>query len=117
MRLTELEPEWMRYETRQEEGRSVEYTIPVGSLAEAQGIWLLCPKCFAANNGPVGTHTIDVTFAGRGASDSQGSHGKDGKPTRWNPTGTDFKNLTTQPSILLEGGCAWHGFITNGEVM
>lgn len=112
MRLTELEPQFMRYESR--DGH--EYTCPVAGLSEAQGLWFLCPKCFQQNGGSVGTHMCDVTFAGRGALDHHGSRNKDGKPTRWNVSGTDFDNLTTTPSIQIEGGCNWHGYITNGEV-
>jgi hypothetical protein len=91
----------------------------VDTLAEAQGIWFLCPKCFAANGGAVGTHAIDVSFAGRGVADNQGSHGRDGQPTRWAVSGTGFEDLTLSPSIDLAGrdgkGCCWHGFVTHGE--
>jgi hypothetical protein len=31
-------------------------------------------------------------------------------------TGDTFQTLTLQPSIKFEGGCNWHGSITNGEV-
>lgn len=33
----------------------------------------------------------------------------------WQRTGDAFENLTLTPSIQRIGGCAWHGFITNGE--
>ena len=72
--------------------------------------------CFQQNGGAVGTHLCSVTFEGRGAQDHHGSHGKDGKPTRWSVSGTGFSDLTTSPSILLTAGCNWHGYITNGEV-
>jgi len=39
---------------------------------------------------------------------------------RWFRTGTDFATLTMTPSILRsrdKGGCGWHGFITNGEIV
>ena len=83
----------------------------MNSLADAQGVFFQCPKCVAASG-----HYIDVTFADRGALQHQGSHGKDGKPTRWKVSGSDFTNLTTTPSILIHGGCEWHGYITNGDV-
>jgi hypothetical protein len=35
---------------------------------------------------------------------------------RWIATGASLDDLTTKPSIQIVGGCAWHGFITNGEV-
>lgn len=33
----------------------------------------------------------------------------------WQRTGDSFENLTLRPSILRLGGCAWHGFLTDGE--
>jgi uncharacterized protein DUF6527 len=137
MKLLDLEPEFIRYETKQEpvnfcvgdpltwrergcptESKisPVRYRHPVETLAEAQGIFFLCPVCFTKNKGPVGTHLCEVTFSGREVKDEDGVHGVDGKPTRWNVTGTGFIDLSTTPSILLIGGCGWHGYITNGEV-
>jgi hypothetical protein len=145
VRLTELEPQFVRYEMRIDtwtrclgdhwkDGDPTEeitgprehtihrtadaegqFTVAV-PFAEAQGIQFLCPLCFAKNNGPVGTHGCDVTFADRGVPDQMGSHNKDGQAVRWTVSGDAFENLTTTPSILLEGGCAWHGFITNGAI-
>lgn len=133
MRLTDLEPRFVRYETRmmttqrivgdhetwRERGcptkdvvGPVQFTCPVKSLGEAQGIRFLCPACYEKNNGRVGTHAIDVTFADRGVPDDSGSHNRDGKPSRWQVSGAGFDNLTLQPSI--DCGC-WHGFVTNGE--
>lgn len=119
MKLSELEPQFYRYETRVEERDTVngpvtgprEYHIPVQTLAEAQCIFFLCPICLNGQH-----HQVEVTFAGRGVQDHQGNHNSAGKPTRWQVSGNDFSDLTTTPSILLEGGCFWHGFITNGEI-
>lgn len=112
MRLTELEPLFIRYESREAD----EYKVPV-PLAEAQGIFFLCPVCFTKNNGPVGTHGVEVTFRDRGVADDQGSHNTAGEPSRWAVTGTGVEDLTLTPSIhLASSPCAWHGFITNGEV-
>lgn len=137
MKLTELEPQFIRYEvcretvdvitgpdeTWRERGcpchpdeRDREYRVPVTTLAEAQGIDFLCPVCFVKNGGPMGTHGVDVTFADRGVSDALGSHNDKGAPSRWSVSGSDVSNLTTQPSIFLTSSpCQWHGFITNGE--
>ena len=135
MRLTELEPQFVRYETRiatrtrvlgdpatyksgdptEEITGPEQWTIRVATFAEAQGVMFLCPVCFTKNAGPKGTHLVDVTFEDRGATPEQGSQGTNG-PTRWTVSGDSFENLTTSPSILLIGGCAWHGFITNGEI-
>jgi hypothetical protein len=83
------------------------------SLAEAQGIEFLCPKCFAENNGPVGTHAVICWFKGK-VPDSVSP-----KPGRWNPSGTCIDDLTFVPpgafSVLLTGGCGWHGYVKNGS--
>jgi hypothetical protein len=152
MRLVDLSPQFIRYEsvvetysvidgdpaTWDERGRpTVEKTGPrehmvfVGSLAEAQGIFFLCPKCFQENRAKlppdvqgreaieaagVGVHSVQVTFANRGVPDDMGCHNAKGQPTRWEVSGSGFEDLSTTPSILIESGCGWHGFITNGEV-
>ena len=37
--------------------------------------------------------------------------------TSWELTGGySFETLTLEPSLQRVGGCAWHGFITDGEV-
>lgn len=43
-------------------------------------------------------------------------------PRGWKRTGDTFETLTLTPSILrvdtpTEGGCGWHGYITNGEIV
>lgn len=122
MRLTELEPQFERYESRPSEpgGSPCEYLRHVETLADAQGIVFLCPVCFTKNGGAVGTHGIEVSFADRGVLDHQGSHNKEGKPSRWAAAGTGYADLTLLPSILCDPAkpaCdGWHGFITNGEV-
>lgn len=130
MRLRDLDAYFVRYETRIDTWHRVigdpatwksgdpvetvtgprEFTVRVETLAEAQGIWFQCPKCVAADG-----HYLDVSFEGRGVKDAQGSHGKDGSPTRWKVSGTNLDDLTTQPSILIEYPCGWHGYITNGD--
>lgn len=132
MKLTELEPQFYRYETRIEEYSVIvgpaetwrergcpsekvtgprQYKIPVNTIEEAQCIFFVCPLCVNKSH-----HRVEVTFANRGVKDEDGTHNSKGEPSRWNVSGTDYNNLTTTPSILLEGGCAWHGYITNGEV-
>jgi hypothetical protein len=37
------------------------------------------------------------------------------EPHTWERTGETIEDLTLRPSIQRIGGCAWHGFITNGE--
>jgi hypothetical protein len=110
MKIAELEPYFIVYLSD-----GVKETREI-SIERAQGLWFLCPKCFAQNSGPVGTHAVQISFESRGVLPSQGTHNKEGKPVRWNVSGTGINDLTLTPSILLEGGCAWHGFISNGEV-
>lgn len=98
--------------------REVDYIIPVDSLAEAQGVKFLCPKCFEANGGRVGTHGVVCWFRHRGVPEDANP-----KPGRWTPEGTGLDDLTFVPgdppvakSVLLPGeGCGWHGFVENGN--
>lgn len=88
----------------------------VDSLADAQGIHFLCPKCFSKNNGPVGTHLVLVWFKDRGVPENELP-----LPGRWTVTGgADMSDLTLTASIQLPNGagqCGWHGFVTNGEIV
>lgn len=92
-----------------------EYIPAVDSIAEADGVMFLCPKCYIENNGPVGTHSVICWFVGRVPDDV------DPKPGRWTPTGTGLSDLTFVPSdgrtqsVLLTGGCHWHGLVVNGD--
>ena len=124
MRLIELEAEFVRYEERFE---GVPHIKPVGgefgtpyhhtvlvivdSLANAQGIHFLCPACYTKNGGRGGTHMVQVGFHGRGLKDSQSSHNREGKPSRWHVSGTGLADLTLDPSI--DCGC-WHGWVRRG---
>ena len=106
-KLRELEPKFLKIVSPSE------YRF-VDTLQEAQGISFLCPKCYAANKGPAGTHSVLCWFAGKGVPDELSP-----KPGRWVPQGTNFDDLTFvgpgAASILLTGGCGWHGFIHEGE--
>ena len=83
------------------------------NLADADGIVFLCPKCFAANGGPIGTHSVICWFAGRVPDDLSP------KPGRWVPSGTGLDDLTFvgpgAASVLLTHGCGWHGFVKDGK--
>lgn len=139
MRLIELDPEFIRWEDRvetkqrvapgfdtgSEEGSrqwaaagnpTVPFTGPVThllqvqALPDAQGIEFDCPKCR--------NHRIHIAFAGRGVADHHGTHAADGRPTRWQVTGTGFDDITLTPSVdcTPSNPNCWHGFITNGEI-
>lgn len=138
MRLTDLEPQFLRYEEKLDTWEVVDRqpnpgedlsSVPhhmvtamrgfwpfVDKIEEAQGIEFLCPKCFAANGGRVGTHAVVCWSSSRGVPDKVAPG-----PGRWALRGAGYHDLTldAEPgksrSVLLLGGCAWHGFITNGE--
>ena len=97
----------------------------VDTLAEADGIWFLCPACFAKNKGPVGTHTIMVGFVGRCPPGSYTQDGN-GNDTRWTVSGTGLDDLQLLPSINLDvfpqrpklpNECTWHGFAGAGGAL
>lgn len=111
MRLIDLAPEFLKVD-------SPGHWDFVATLAEAQGIKFLCPRCFAENKGPIGTHAIICWSRSRGVSEEEHP-----KPGRWTMAGTGMQDLTLNGdppggarSVLLLSGCKWHGFITNGEV-
>ena len=107
MKLTDLEPEFLRIKSETAIDTKIE------SLDDAQGVMFLCPVCFQANGGNVGTHSVMCWFRDREVPDSQTPG-----PGRWTPSGTGFEDLSLTPSVLLPTAeCAWHGWVTNGEVL
>lgn len=86
-------------------------------IATAQGVDFLCPKCFVANGGEEGTHRVICWSRSRGVPDDVTPG-----PGRWALDGTGVHDLTLNAdppsgarSVQLNGGCAWHGFVTNGD--
>ena len=131
MKLIELEPEFIIYKDEladksigktlqdgsiQWGGFSIKTRHHVSTLQEAQGIMFLCPLCFNKNNGSIGTHLCEVSFKDKNVKDDEGVHDSTGRPVRWGVSGNNMDDLTTTPSVFLQGGCKWHGFITLGEV-
>lgn len=107
MKLVELRAQFIKI-------TSVREFSHVQTLPEAQGIIFLCPKCFEVQGGQIGTHSVICWFANCGVPDDL-----DPKPGRWNPAGTGYDDLTFVPpgpvSVLLLGGCGWHGFVKDGD--
>jgi hypothetical protein len=105
MRLTELEPQFLK-----RSGNVHEYV----SIADADGIFFLCPACFAANKGNVGTHGIICWQPHVPQTESPG-------PGRWSFQGTGYEDLTLvagSSSILLNGApCKAHFYVRNGEIV
>lgn len=84
----------------------------VETLAEADGVMFLCPKCWLANGGPVGTHSV-ICWHPRVPQTWPPT------PGRWEMHGTGLHDLTLvagSSSVLLLGGCAAHFFIENGQI-
>lgn len=116
MKLTTLEAEFLRY--HEEDGRV--YHKHVSTIAEAQGVMFLCPACFKAHGGKVGTHRVVCWSRSRGVPE----HAQP-RPGRWSMYGAGLHDLTLNGdadengggarSVLLLGGCGWHGFVTNGD--
>lgn len=86
-------------------------------IRSAAGIQFLCPKCYAANGSPVGTHTVICwgPEVDKGCAPS---------PGRWVMIGGGFYDLTLNGtpgksrSVLLktEGGCRAHFYVTGGMI-
>lgn len=106
MRLADLEPEFLKRVT---EDRS---TLDV-TIAEADGIVFVCPKCFAANgNQRPGVHSI-ICWRPRVPADVTPG------PGRWEFIGTcldDLSLVAGSSSVLLMGGCNAHFFVRNGAI-
>jgi len=93
----------------------------VETLAEADGVWFLCPKCYVKNGGVLGTHMIAIGFADRDCLPGSYSQDRNGVDTRWNVSGADIDSLTLTPSIDLSqpeivSCCGWHGFVGSNGV-
>lgn len=108
MKLRDLEARFLKVESKKSFSE-------VDTLAEAQGIIFLCPKCFEAHQGKQGTHSVICWFKDRGVPEDLHPW-----PGRWIPAGTGIDDLTfvgpDAASVFLNGGgCQWHGFVKNGD--
>lgn len=90
------------------------YSTRIRSVARAQGVFFLCPRCFTKNRGPIGTHGVICWFLDRGVPADLPP-----LPGRWVPAGNGLADLTfigpSSASVQLLGGCNWHGFVRSGE--
>ncbi len=105
MKLTDLDPSWMGAGGEgisDKDGNPVPERHGVGVVLDCPcgcGIPLYVPFLNPLDGGP--------------AHDPQ-------RRNNWQRTGETFETLTLTPSILRnkeKGGCGWHGFITNGEII
>lgn len=106
--LRELEANFLRFDDKT-------HFHWVDTIGEASGIEFLCPLCFERNGGPAGTHAVICWSRSRGVPDD--AHPG---PGRWRLVGTSIDDLSLMEepgqtrSVALLGGCAWHGFVTDG---
>ncbi len=82
----------------------------------ADRVMFLCPACFRANDGPVGTHSIAIDFVGGRTPDADCVHNDKGQPVRWTASNDPIASLTLSPSIQIIGGCNWHGWVQGGRI-
>lgn len=102
MRLRDLEP---RFVTIVEPGHFQEHD----DITKADGILFLCPKCFLANGGNVGTHSV-LCWKPRVPQTEKPI------PGRWPIDGTGYDDLSLSPSVALTSGCMAHFFVRAGEI-
>lgn len=121
MKLRDLEAHFTKYRERAPDpalGESVNQPPictfeRVETLAEADGVRFVCPLCKSRNEW---AHPIFIGFHGRAKPGTYG-HNKEGKPMLWNVVGgTGLDDLRLSPSIQIQGGCNWHGFVGSNGV-
>lgn len=102
MRLTELEPTFV------DAGGDGIYNSDGTPATPRFGVGLasLCP-CGCGDR-------LYVAFAN--PIDGGSPYINEGQPI-WDRVGESFETLTLSPSILRVGGCGWHGFIRDGEII
>ncbi len=105
MKLTDLHPQFL---VAGGEGISNADGSPA---PERTGVGVLC-DCPCGNTDE--DHRLFVPFAN---PIDGGLPVHTGKNNGWSRTGETFETLTLTPSIQRVGGCGWHGFITNGEII
>ena len=119
MKLTALKPKWFGMPYFDVDG--CERWPSARNTKQAFGIRFLCPVCFKANGGPVGTHAI-MCWDDRVPQDFAPA------PGRWNRLGRGFATLTLvggrrggkkrSNSVLLtsKGGCRAHFHVRDGMI-
>lgn len=91
----------------------------VDTLAEAQGIFMLCPRCLKDKGTNIGVHSILMWRANCGVPEEQTPG-----PGRWAFSGSGLDDLTLagvnghSDSIFIgPGGCEAHFYIRQGQVV
>lgn len=111
MRLRELEAEFVKLAPGSEAtGKLINHATAMGG---ADGLWLLCPKCFLENGGRVGTHGLYLWRPHVPLTVFP-------KPGRWEWQGASLDDLTLfagSSSIHCIEGCGAHFFVRGGEIV
>lgn len=114
MNLRKLDAQFLRYVDANHNGH-------VDTLEAADGVMFQCPLCAQGKETGEedgrqfvrGAHYVICWFVGKAPD------GATPGPGRWIPSGSGLDDLTfigpAAASVLLNGGCGWHGFIRNGE--
>lgn len=113
--LRELEAQFLR--RIDGDGRRWEFVDKIG---DAEGLWLLCPKCYGANGGSVGTHHVLCWSPAVPLDVAPG-------PGRWRLEGESLDDLSLvagSSSVQLPGGpdapdkgCGAHFFVQRGRIV
>lgn len=102
MKLTDLDP---RFYSSGGEGITDSKTGEPTPLREGVGIGFDCP---------CGCETrVYIDFK----NPMDGGPQLRGDKHAWTRTGDTFADITLRPSIQRMGGCKWHGFLTDGELV
>ncbi len=84
----------------------------IDGIVGADGVMYLCPKCFVANGGRVGTHRV-VCWRPHVPQSILPT------PGRWDFLGTGINDLELKAgssSVLLTSGCRAHFFVKGGAI-
>jgi len=108
--LRELDAVFLRYE----DGDCLHVGEPPDvRIEDADAVMFLCPVCYTKNGGKVGTHRVICNRPRVPLGPNRVG------PGRWEFKGAGIDDLTLvagSSSIKLEGGCAAHFFVTNGQI-
>jgi hypothetical protein len=118
MKLIDLDPKWVGA------GGEGVYDKDGQPAPQRHGVGVSflcpCPQCTAKRTGDPDEDFYLRVFVGFRNPIDGGPAYDPREGAQWNRTGDTFQALTLTPSILRHrvgnGGCDWHGFVTNGDV-
>ncbi len=107
MKLAELEPRLLKITEDPKVWRCEGI-----AWSEADGLEFLCPKCWLANHGPIGTHAV-ICWKRHVPQTIPPI------PGRWDHQGSSLEDITLvagSSSVQLIGGCNAHFWIRAGAI-